>query len=114
MCISSWCRRSSCATSQAALRGQPESLPRDQPPCPTLLLPELKGADAGGRLLAVELGFAEVDVARDGGITDHGYLQLGKSERLLDLLAGHHPVDELLLGLDPSVGMTVADLSGRY
>src|SRR5439155_727972 len=39
-------------------------------------------------------------------------LELRKGQRLDGLLAGHHPVDELLLGLDPPVGMAVADLSG--
>src|SRR5262245_28003211 len=93
---------------------QPESLPRYQLPAAVLLLPELEGADAGGRLLAVELGFAEVDVARDGGIAEHGHLQLRERERLDDLLACHHPIDQLLLVLDPAVGMAVADLGNGH
>src|SRR3989442_1240963 len=91
---------------------QSEPLPRQQLPGAVLLLPYLKGADLGGRLLALELGFGQVDVARDSGIADHGHLELRKGQRLDGLLAGHHPVDELLLGLDPPVGMAVADLSG--
>src|SRR5439155_19956272 len=90
---------------------QPESLPRQQLPGAVLLLPDLKGADLGGGLLALELGLGQVDVARDRGIADHRHLELREGERLDGLLAGHHPVDELLLGLDPSVRMAVADLS---
>src|SRR5438046_551322 len=93
---------------------QPESLPRQELPGAVLLLPDLKGADLGGGLLALELGLGQVDVARDRGIADHRHLELGEGERLDGLLAGHHPVDELLLGLDPSVGMAVADLSGCH
>src|SRR4030095_14926297 len=109
-------RKVAATLSGAVLRRRrpPEPLPRYQFPSAVLLLPKLQGAYAGGRLLAVELGFAQVDVARDGGIADHGYRQLRKSERLDDLLAGHHSIDELFLVLDPSVGMAVAHLCGRY
>src|SRR6266705_3824204 len=93
---------------------QPEPLPRQQLPAAVLLLPDLKGADPGGSRLALEFGFGQVDVARDGGIADHRHLELGEGERLDDLLAGHHPGDELILGLDPSVRMAVADLSGCH
>src|SRR2546428_8703680 len=93
---------------------QPEPLPRQQLPAAVLLLPDLKGADPGGSRLALALGFGQVDVARDGGIADHCHLELGEGERLDDLLAGHHSVDELFLGLDPSVRMAVADLRGCY
>jgi hypothetical protein len=51
-------------------------------------------------------------VTRDGGIADHRHLELREGQRLDDLLAGHHPVDELLLGLDASVRVAVADLIG--
>src|SRR5881628_3928762 len=105
-----------CAPAKAwrssGLCRQPEPLPRQQLPAAVLLLPDLKGADPGGSRLALALGFGQVDVARDGGIADHCHLELGEGERLDGLLAGHHPVDELLLGLDPSVRMAVADLSG--
>src|SRR5207249_2723135 len=93
---------------------QPEPLPRQQLPAAVLLLPDLKGTDLGGSRLALEFGFGQVDVARDGGIADHCHLELGEGERLDDLLAGHHPVDELFLGLDPSVRMAVADLRGCH
>src|SRR6266508_3072611 len=103
--------------SRSAPRGlcrQPEPLPGQQLPAAVLLLPDLKGTDLGGSRLALEFGFGQVDLARDGGIADHCHLELGEGERLDDLLAGHHPVDELLLGLDPSVRMAVADLRGRH
>src|SRR5881628_2002435 len=107
-----------CAPAKAwrssGLCRQPEPLPGQQLPAAVLLLPDLKGADPGGSRLALEFGFGQVDVARDGGIADHCHLELGEGERLDDLLAGHHPVDELFLGLDPSVRMAVADLSGCY
>ncbi len=64
-----------------------------QLPAAVLLLPDLEGTDSGGRQLALELGFSQVDMAHDGSIADHYYLQLGKGERLDDLLAGRHPVD---------------------
>src|SRR4029453_3630423 len=99
--------------SETNLCRQPEPLPREQLPAPVLLLPDLQRADPGGGLLAVELGFGQVDVTRDGGIADHGHLQLGERERLDHLLAGHDAVDELLLGLQPAVRMAIADLRGR-
>src|SRR5258705_4374675 len=99
--------------SETNLCRQPEPLTREQLPAPVLLLPDLKRADPGGRLLAVELGFGQVDVTRDGRIADHGHLQFREREGLDHLLAGHAPVDELLLGLDPAVRMAVADLRGR-
>src|SRR5882672_11459916 len=106
-------RRSPGAPAASLRRcGQPESLPRQQLPAAVLLLPHLEGADFRGRLLPFELGFGQIDMARDGGIADHRHLEFGERERLDGLLASHHPVDELLFGLDPSVRVAVADLSG--
>src|SRR5215831_391045 len=51
-------------------------------------------------------------MARDRGIADYGHLEVGEDQRLDDLLAGHYSIDELLLGLDSSIGMTVADVGG--
>src|SRR5438132_11272309 len=96
----------------SALCGKPEPLTRQQFPGAVLLLPDLQRADPGGRRLALELGLGQVDVTCDGGIADHRNLELGELERLDALLAGHHAVDELFLGLDPAVGMAVADLRG--
>src|SRR5262249_20856464 len=64
-------------------------------------------------LLAVQLGLGQIDVARDGRVADDGHLELGERERLDGLLARHHAIDELFLGLDPSVRVAVADLRGR-
>jgi hypothetical protein len=52
-------------------------------------------------------------VARDGRITDDRHFELGEGQRLDDLLASHHAVDELLLRLDPPVRVAVADLRRR-
>src|SRR5262249_28111001 len=84
-----------------------------QLPAVGLLLPDLESADSGGRYLSVELGFGQEDVTRDGSIAHDRHCELGEGERLDDLLPRHDPVDELLLGLDPSVGMAVAELSPR-
>src|SRR5688572_15703200 len=61
-------------------RRQPEPLPCQELPVAALLLPDLQGADPRGVLFTVQLGFTQVDVARDGVIAHHEYLQLGKGE----------------------------------
>src|SRR5206468_8235170 len=83
-------RRRPARCAKLGRRRQPESLPRQQLPSAVLLLPDLKGADPGGRRLTLELRVGQVDVAHDGGIADHRDLQLGEGERLDRLLTGHH------------------------
>src|SRR5262245_10954978 len=98
------------AAGYALARRQREPLARQQLPVAVLLLPDLQYADPGRRRLAVELGLGEPNVARDGRVAGHGHLELREGERFDYLLACHHGTDELLLGLDASTGVTVAEL----
>src|SRR5215510_5382563 len=102
-------RRHSSRCASLRRRRQSESLSRQELPASVLLLPDLKRADLRGGLLALELGLGQIDVAHHGGVADHGHLHFGEGERLDRLLARHHPGDELILGLDPTVGMAIAD-----